>query len=87
MSVLNRAKGHIKVHESDLNYIKGRAALVFCMSSVCGQGKYSNPTYAPRALLAGCLFGLLSDSEDGGSTFLHSVCILLPEYTASHHRR
>jgi hypothetical protein len=42
---------------------------------------------ACRLLLAGFLFGILFDPEDGGIAFLRSVGGLVPNYTTFHSRR
>jgi hypothetical protein len=46
-----------------------------------------NQEYSCCLRLAGCLLGLLFDSEYGGSTFLRNVRELVPDFTASHPRR
>jgi hypothetical protein len=43
--------------------------------------------FAYRPILAGLLFRLPFDLEDGGSTFLRNVSERLPNYMAPHPRR
>jgi hypothetical protein len=54
------------------------------MLSPPSSGLKSNPSKKPakNKMTAGCLLGLLFDSEDGGDTFLQNVNGLLPNYMA-----
>jgi hypothetical protein len=58
---------------------------VFSTEMTCSSAKVLG--FACGLILAGLLFRLPFDLEDGGSTFLRNVSERLPNYMASHPRR